>query len=200
MTRRFEKRKLMLTTTTPNENQMAARFHFASLAGQYYVTGRFAALSHCLPVAGTILHHSVEMFLKCGLVEKYPLTKLKSFGHSLPRLWAEFKASTNNTALTTHDWTVTELDKFEQLRYPELMVTDGMFVSMTTFSAEFAELPTGPQPPFHLVLEKIDKLTLSISRACGLSKSAMFSPHNASAMHHLYCNNLHWIENQPINI
>ena len=151
-------------------------------------------MSHCLPVAGTILHHAVEMLLKCGLVESYPLAKLKSFGHSLPRLWVEFKALADDHALTAHDWTVNELDKFEQLRYPDLMVTDGMQVSMVMRNADFSELPHGPQPPFHLVLENIDQLTSAISMACGLSKSAMFSPHNASAMRYLYRNNLHWSE------
>ena len=75
---------------TPSSEQMAAHFEFARLAGQYLVSGRFAALAHCLPVAGNLLHHSIEMFLKCVLVKSLTLSELKRLGHNLNTLWARF--------------------------------------------------------------------------------------------------------------
>lgn len=184
----------MLTNTVPSEEQMAARFHFANLAGQYYISGRFSALSHCLPVAGSLLHHAIECFIKCGLIEVYSLGDLKSnaFGHSLPKLWGKFKCLSTDSSLGAHDWSITELDKFERLRYPDLMVSHGMQVSMVHRNCEFAPLPSGPQPPYHLVIESVDQLAKAIADACGLSSAAMFSSSHPSAFHFLHLHNLHW--------
>jgi hypothetical protein len=186
----------MLTNTVPREEQMAARFHFANLAGQYYISGRFAALAHCVPVAGSLLHHAVECFLKCGLVEVHSLAQLRSkaFGHSLPNLWEKFKLLASDSSLNAHDWSVSELDKFERLRYPDLMVSYGMQVSLVIKNSEFSPLPSGPQPPFHLVIESVDVLAKAIASACGLSNAAMFSSSHPSALHFLHLHNLHWNE------
>jgi hypothetical protein len=186
----------MLTNTTPCEEKMAARFHFATLAGQYYISGRFSALAQCLPVAGSLLHHAIECFLKCGLIEVHSLRDLKTnaFGHSLPKLWEQFKLLSEDPALSAHDWSISELDKFERLRYPDLMVSHGMQVSMVHRISEFSPLPDGPQPPFHLVIESVDLLAKAIASACGLSGAAMFSSSNPSALHFLHLHNLHWTE------
>lgn len=186
----------MLTKTTPSEEQVAARFHFADLAGQYYMSGRFAAFTHCLPVAGSLLHHAIECFLKSGLVEVHSLRDLRSrrFGHSLTNLWSEFKTLCPSSGLNVYDKSVAELDQFERLRYPDLMVSQGMQVSMVVLNSQFTRLPNGPQPPFHLVIESVDVLAKVIADACGLSKVSMFASADASAKHFLHLHNLHWVE------
>ncbi len=45
-----------------------ARARFCRLGIDYYVAGRFAALSGIFPVAGNQLHHAVEMLLKGALI------------------------------------------------------------------------------------------------------------------------------------
>ena len=177
--------------TAPTEEQIAAQFQFAQLAGQYYVAGRFAALTHCLPVAGNLLHHSTEMFLKCALVRTTTLAGLKNLSHKLPDLWTKFRASCTDPTLTELDDAINELDHFEVLRYPDSIVRKGMALSFVINRQEFSALPSGPLPAYHLVLEDIDRVSKIIMRSSGLSASAFLPSHSEYANHYLQLHNAH---------
>ena len=60
------------------------RVEFGRLGAHYYIAGRFAFFSAFIPVAGNLLHHAVEMFLKGALIRTLALEKLQSIGHDLP--------------------------------------------------------------------------------------------------------------------
>lgn len=115
--------------SNPSHQQLAAHFEFARLAAQYHASGRFAALSHCIPVAGNLLHHSIEMFLKCVLVKTLTLNELKTLGHNLTILWNRFTQIHPNPTHAALNSAVAELEKFERLRYPDSVVLEGMQVS-----------------------------------------------------------------------
>lgn len=177
--------------STPTQEQMAAQFQFAQLAAQYYASGRFAALTHCLPVAGNLLHHAVEMFLKCALVRTLTLAELKTLGHKLPVLWTRFRSIHTDQTYATLDEAITELDRFERLRYPDNVVIEGMQVSFVIFKAQFARLPQGPQPPYHLILEDVDLLSQVAARTSGLSAQAFSASSSEHANYFLQLHNAH---------
>ena len=177
--------------STPSQDQMAAHFEFARLAAQYHASGRFAALSHCLPVAGNLLHHSIEMFLKCVLVKALTLKELKGLGHNLATLWSRFAQihpHPTHAALTA---AVAELERFERLRYPDSVVLEGMQVSFVISRAQFSPLPSGPQPPYHLVLEDVDAIAQKAAQASGLTQVAFTSGLSEEAIHFLKLHNVH---------
>lgn len=177
--------------STPTPEQMAAQFQFALLAVQYYTSGRFAALTHCLPVAGNLLHHAIEMFLKCALVRTLTLAELKTLGHKLPVLWARFRSIHTDQTYVDLDEAIVELDRFEQLRYPDSVVKEGMQVSFVILKAQFARLPKGPQPPYHLVLEDVDLLAQIAAHTSGLSAQAFSVSHSEHANYFLQLHNAH---------
>jgi hypothetical protein len=170
---------------------MAAHFEFARLATQYYVSGRFAALSHCVPVAGNLLHHALEMFLKCVLVKTLSLKELKGIGHNLSTLWGRFAQAYPDPALSSLDASVAELERFERLRYPDTVVLEGMQVSFVLFREQFAPLPAGPQPPYHLVLEDVDHIAQAAAKASGLYRVAFVAGLSPQAIQFLELHNLH---------
>ena len=92
---------------------------FIQNACQYYVTARFAMEAQCMLVCGTLFHHAVEMALKAGLAKTRKLSDLKDMGHDLKKLWRAYKADFPDPKLKRHDQTISRLDKFETLRYPD---------------------------------------------------------------------------------
>ena len=177
--------------SNPSHHQLAAHFEFARLAAQYHASGRFAALSHCIPVAGNLLHHSIEMFLKCVLVKTLTLNELKTLGHNLTILWNRFTQIHPNPTHAAPDSSVAELEKFERLRYPDSVVLEGMQVSFVITRAQFSPLPAGPQPPYHLVLEDIDAIAKIAAQASGLDRAAFTSGLSEHALQFLQAHNVH---------
>ena len=176
---------------SPSESQLAAQFEFCRLAMQYHVSGRFAALSHCIPVAGNLLHHAIEMYLKCALVKTMSLKQLKKEGHNLSNLWKCFKETYTDPSYDELDWSIAELEKFELLRYPDCVVSEGMQVSYVPFKAYFSPLPSGPQPPYHLILEDIDLIAKITAIKSERGKAAFSLPSNKLANEYFYLHNLH---------
>src|SRR5437870_1212577 len=105
---------------------------FFSLGIQYYVTARFSAFAWFSPVCGNLFHHAIEMFVKGYLCERKSLEELKKVGHRLCSLWACFKQEVADPALDRFDQTVTDLDEFESIRYPDRILSHGMrsFISI----------------------------------------------------------------------
>jgi hypothetical protein len=100
---------------------------FVQNACQYYATARFAMHAQCFPVCGNLFHHAVEMILKAALARRgRKLAELQDMRHSLKKLWRAFKEDYDDPDLKRHDKTVSSLDKFEAIRYPDLKHTIGM--------------------------------------------------------------------------
>jgi hypothetical protein len=119
-----------------------------------------------LVVQANILHHGVEMFLKAILsradmperIRQYGHQK-KGYGHSLVRLWQELKARNPTIDFTSHDGTVAALDKFEDIRYPEELVSGGAQIVVNIHDVPPVK-STNPAsvPEFELSLPAIDRL------------------------------------------
>ena len=93
---------------------------------QYYVSGRYATIAGYLPVAANLYHHAIEMLLKGSLAKTHTEARIRSLHHNLKRAWRLFKAGAKDPTLDKLDSTVAQLNKFEDLRYPNMR--HGMFV------------------------------------------------------------------------
>jgi hypothetical protein len=101
----------------------------------YYVCGRYAVAARMMPVSASLFHHAVELLLKACLalddlveeIAKYDET----YGHSLPLLWKEFR--NRNPESEEHDPTIKALHKFELVRYPENLISEGGLLSIGFF-------------------------------------------------------------------
>ena len=100
-----------------SQDEMNAIF-FVRNATEYYIAAR-SSMQAQLFVSGNIFHHAVESFLKAGLAKQgKSLRSLKQLGHNLRKLWGEYKASHPKANLHHHDKTISGLDDFEEIRYP----------------------------------------------------------------------------------
>lgn len=141
---------------------MDAIHQFFSLGTQYYVVGRFSAFAGLNPVTGNQLHHAIEMFVKGALSKTKSLSDLKRLGHSLPRVWAEFKQQTGDSSLNRFDPVITQLDKFETIRYPDEILSKGMSSTINIVrSPPFAGSVAGV-PHYEVCLEDVDELVDAI--------------------------------------
>ncbi len=139
--------------------QEHAKNLFFKQATSYYVSGRYAALSRLAPVAGNLLHHAVEMYLKGALSPSLDQQGLRDLGHNLRRTWREFKAVFNDAALDVFDSAITELHKFERIRYPDRIVEEGMAYQFVVLRAQVPAPEQGARvPAYTLVLEDVDEL------------------------------------------
>jgi hypothetical protein len=101
------------------EDTESHAMRFMSSACQYYAVARFAMHAQCMPVCGNLFHHAVEMILKGGLARKHKLPDLKDMGHNLKVLWRAYKTDFPDHTLKRHDKTISGLNKFEDIRYPD---------------------------------------------------------------------------------
>ena len=143
---------------------------FFEYGSQYYVAGRYPAFAGLTPIVGNILHHAVEMFLKGGLAKTMALDEMKrKLGHDLPKIWAAFKAQAGDKSLLAFDKVIDTLNNFEDIRYPDQIMSDGAALqiditkagaAMTSGSGSGASLPQ-----YSLCLEEIDELVKTIFNA-----------------------------------
>ena len=81
-------------------------------AVQYYISGRWAVFNRLYEVAGTLLHHAVEMEIKAALsAGGNSLAELKKYGHDLEKLWLALKKQLNDPSLDQFDGVVSALDR-----------------------------------------------------------------------------------------
>jgi hypothetical protein len=173
----------------PNESTEPAGDIIASYlvanGSQYYTVARFAMHAQCMPVCGNLFHHAVEMLLKGGLARKRALSDLKGMGHNLNVLWREFKLDFPGTTLQRHDETISSLNKFEDIRYPDPDKVPSMLMTADWFGTAVAdethgELKTPKQ--YALVVSPIDDLIADVFRASSwIPASASFLGRNNPA-------------------
>jgi hypothetical protein len=160
---------------------------FFSTGTQYYVSGRYAVIAGQAPVAGNLLHHAVEMFLKGGLAKSTTLAQLKGLSHNLPNLWGTFKTTFNAPTLSTFDPLVTSLHEFEELRYPDSILAKGMAVTMgvTRPPAAPGVAPARPEPSYELYLDEVDALVGRVFKVASVNPAAFFGGLPARAREYL---------------
>jgi hypothetical protein len=138
---------------------------FFRYGSQYYVAGRYAVFAGFMPVAANLLHHAIEMFLKGALAENMAVEKLKDkLGHRLKRAWKEFKTQSADPTLAGFDKVIQRLDRFEVIRYPDVLLrAGGMFsFEITKAGAAMRSSSPGSLPEYVLCLEEIDELVVKI--------------------------------------
>lgn len=133
------------------------RTTYIRLANYYYILGRYSFLKKFDNISGNLFHHAIEFYLKSALVKKGESEKtLRKINHNLRKLWKLYK-KVNAKASSKHDRTIAELDKFEELRYPNRkghLITVSVSPVKTTQGAGTAS----HLRQFNLSLDKIDSL------------------------------------------
>jgi hypothetical protein len=143
---------------------------FVGNACQYYVAARFLVHAQCIPVCGNLFHHAVEMLLKGGLAKKrkLSLSALKKMGHKLKVLWREYKLDFPDPTLKRHDKTISLLDKFEDIRYPDRVLASGMGVTVQWSGPAASVTVRGPglktPKQYTIVVSDIDDLVADVFR------------------------------------
>ena len=146
------------------------QIQFAGLAVQYFVAGRAAAINQLIPVLGNLLHHAVEMALKAALASSLSLPDLKKLGHQLPKIWSSFKATCTVDA-AHFDSVVAELHRFENIRYPDLLLQHGAQMEFILLREHIQSGQRSPSivPRYRLVLEDVDELMEFIFEAAKIN-------------------------------
>jgi len=132
-------------------------------ATQYYIVGRFAAFPGFTPVCGNLFHHSIEMYLKGHLCKNFTTKQLKNWNHRLEKIWEVFKEQFSGADLDRFDETISDVDEFDIIRYPEKIIELGM-ISIVDFnrSGFFGDVSAGPQPAYKIYVDEIDSLVRAI--------------------------------------
>lgn len=160
----------------------AAQRQFISLGLQYYALGREGARSlQLIPVSGNLLHHAVEMALKALLVRVLHLDGLKGLRHNLEALWERATATHPPINSDRRCETITELHRFESLRYPERVIAEGAVMRLSLFAPP-PERGDTTVPWYDLVLEDVDELFQAIFRETGLNPPFFLARFNDKAM------------------
>jgi hypothetical protein len=155
---------------------------FMEYACQYYATARFAMHAQRMPVCGNLFHHAVEMAMKGGLARKRHVSELRYMGHRLKALWREFKKEHPDPGLARHDETISRLDKFEAIRYPEM--TGSIAIAADWFSDPPPVTTSGglkAPKQYPLVVRDIDNLIADVFKATSW-KPSLFMGLNAAAL------------------
>jgi hypothetical protein len=129
----------------------------------------FAAL---MPVAANLHHHAIEMLLKGALSKTMTLKDMKNkLGHKLEKSWSEFKAAANDSSLSRFDKLITELEKFEEIRYPDKLLQSGasMMFDITRAGAVHG---AANAPQYKLCLEDVDDLVAEIFKVASRNPAA----------------------------
>ena len=148
--------------------------HFFNLGSQYYIAARFAAFGRLNPVVGNLFHHSIEMYLKGGLSKTKNLQQLEKFRHKLPAIWKAFKDQTTGAALSQFDATIADLDRYEELRYPNAALAKGMGSTINIMRSNASVTGGISVPQYELCVQDIDELVAAIFSAASRNPKAYF--------------------------
>jgi hypothetical protein len=155
-----------ITPEEPYKHPERVASYFCRNGLEYYVAGRFSALSaKSLVVAGNILHHAIEMLLKGAICLRgsYTRQQIRAMGHDLRRAWKAFKKTCPDRRLDALDAAIKRLDKFEELRYPDKVMSSGMMGNFILKREHVASTHvSGPKaaslPKYTYIMEDVDEL------------------------------------------
>jgi hypothetical protein len=154
-----------------------ASIEFCRSAMDYYVAGRFSALTgKSIIVSGNILHHAIEMLLKGALCMKrsHSRQQIRSMGHNLKRAWKAFKKTFPDPRLNALDSAVKDLNKFEDLRYPDKLMSSGMegmfILKREHVKDSYVSAPKGSMlSKYSYIMEDVDELVKLIFEVGGIN-------------------------------
>ena len=173
-----------------------AHMQFFRLGVHYYAAGRFASLTGLFSVAGNLLHHAVEMFLKGALVRLVGLNELRNVRHDLNRLWAMFKQHFSKAQVADFDKAVAQMHRFERLRYPDVAIREGMEAHFALFRSHTVDASEirGSEPRYFLVLEDFDALAKLVFELASVNPAFYLSSLPVESKAFLWRHNLHPLE------
>jgi hypothetical protein len=153
---------------------------FFNAALEYYVNGRAAAICGCLFTTGNLLHHAVEMMLKAELTHTVSLRDLadrKKFHHSLQKCWDAFKPLFPTEDLSEFDQMIQDLDRFEEIRYPDKLLAKGARIGFSFSRGRFIEsIKTDhPVPEFQTGIGDVDAFFARAIQLCHMNPKTYFS-------------------------
>jgi hypothetical protein len=139
--------------------------HFLALAGGYYVTGRFAALTQ-QRIAPNLMHHAIELLIKYILLMKFPAQRQhaqtvaikKKYKHDLVHLWNDYQQQSGNPGLARFDAIVNQLHKWEDIRYGGFPTGTAVTIFMVPMRGTLQGSSAQQPGTFVLVLEDVDEL------------------------------------------
>jgi len=150
-----------------------SQLELVPLAVQHYVAGRMLALQLQTHVAGNILHHAVELFIKAELARVVSIDELKNkYRHNLKKLWRKYATMHTDSPGGFLD-TVTDLDAFEEIRYPS--AEKESIAHHYSLFKDSAGRRMGAPGAYSLTLESIDELVAFIASKPTLRNSYAFN-------------------------
>jgi len=154
------------------------KLEYFYLATQYYTAARYSARAALTPVCGNLFHHAIELYVKGALSERVSGEEMKNLGHRLINIWGRFKVQFPDPSLERFDGPIAALDKFESIRYPEKLVSEGA-VCVFTFerfdAARMASYSPGSAPSYVLMVGELDALVGLVFDKAQLNRAAFFS-------------------------
>ena len=178
--------------TTQKENKSHLRMMYFGAALHYYILGRYATIAKFAPIPGNLVHHAIEFFLKAALIEQFEEAARRKFRHNLPKLWRRYKRERNNSFLDKFDQTISDINKFERIRYPEEILRLGMLAEIDFVRNTFP-LPPGQKRPkaarYELALDEVDELVKLIFQIEGISPPFYTNSLDVHAKQYLYQQN-----------
>ena len=160
-----------MTSTEQHEYKDRLRSVYLQTAFHYYITARFATINALGTVAGHLAHHAIDMFLRAALVETTTEQERLVLSHNLPKIWQQYKQLTANPALDTFDRTINDLDRFENIRYPDRIIRYGMTLEV---GLDRNTSPTKPNElRYQLVLGELDELVKLIFQTSGIDAASL---------------------------
>lgn len=133
------------------------------------------------------------MLLKGYLSSRVDLAELKSrFGHSLPKLWEEFKSGRSATPLAEFDDIISQLNQFEDLRYPDTTLGRAIVLAIgqSKTNRTIAYYQAGRErPSYNILWEELDKLVQTIFRESSVNPAFFMGQFGESAKEYLLLNN-----------
>ena len=149
----------------------------------YYIAARYF-----IPIAGNLVHHAIEFLLKGALIEQLDEAARRKFRHNLQKLWRHYKRERNNPALAKFDQTISDINKFERIRYPEEMLRLGMLAEIGPVRNTFPQ-PRGAKRPraarYQLAFDEADALVELIFQIEGLNPEFFTSSLDEGAKRYL---------------
>jgi len=153
---------------------------FFSFGAHYYVTARFAVCSGMTPLCGNLFHHAIEMLLKGDLSRKISLKELstRKYGHRLRSLWEQFKVEHPDPDLKRFDASIDNLERFEDIRYPDLILQKGLISNISFHPLPPAGGPLRSEPKYDLLIPEIDELVHAIFEVSNKNPTFFFQSLN----------------------
>lgn len=156
-------------TLTPEQRDLSFADDFVHMAFdyglQYYGMARFGLAAHFMPVASTVLHHAVEMFLQGCLALQDAPAQIREYyetyySHRLPKLWSELTPRYPNAGLAEFDDSIVSLEKFREIRFPENLVQFGGMMQVGFGEVSLQSPPSDRD--FGLDARPLDKLVVKL--------------------------------------